>query len=179
MTNYFELYYMPVTFHPDPVEIKSKFYELSRLYHPDRFAQGGGEELKKALHMSAMNNEAYKTFKSADATMAYILKLNGLLEDEEKYSLPPAFLMEMMDLNEAISDAEAEPDNTDAGQMATNALNEQLELWDDATNLLIGRFEKGDNTKELLLQIKDQYFRKKYLLRIKERIDRFAARPQP
>src|SRR5580700_8084010 len=113
MNNYFELYHMPVTFYPDQVEIKSKFYELSRLYHPDRFAQAGGEELAKALRMAAMNNEAYKTFRSPDATMAYILKLNNLLEDEEKYALPPAFLMEMMDINEAVSDYESDPDNQD------------------------------------------------------------------
>lgn len=175
MSNYFELYHMPVTFYPNQAEVKSKFYELSRLYHPDRFAQSGGDELAKALHTSAMNNEAYKTFKSPDATMAYILKINNLLEYEEKYTLPSEFLMEMMDINEAVSDYETEPQNDDARQMAINSLNEQLELWDDATGLLTGRFEKGDKSKELLLQVKDQYFRKKYLLRIKERIDRFAA----
>ena len=172
MTNYFELYHMPETFHPDQVEIKSRFYELSRLYHPDRFAQAGEEELAKAMRMSAMNNEAYKIFRNPDATMAYILKQHGLLEDEEKYNLPSEFLMEMMDINEAISDYEA--GNTTARDMAENSLNEQLELWDDATRVLVGRFEEGDKSNALLLQIKDQYFRKKYLLRIKERIDSFA-----
>ena len=176
MSNYFELYHMPVTFHPDQVEIKSTFYELSRLYHPDRFAQAGGDELAKALRMAAMNNEAYKTLKSPDATMAYILKMNNLLEDEEKYALPPAFLMEMMDINEAVSEYEIDPENLDARQMAINSLDEQMELWEDATRLLVEKFDQGDKSKELLLQIKDQYFRKKYLLRIKERIDRFAAR---
>ena len=167
---------MPVTFHPDQVEIKSTFYELSRLYHPDRFAQAGGDELAKALRMAAMNNEAYKTLKSPDATMAYILKMNNLLEDEEKYALPPAFLMEMMDINEAVSEYESAPENEDARQMAINSLDEQMELWEDATRLLVEKFDQGDKSKELLLQIKDQYFRKKYLLRIKERIDRFATR---
>ncbi len=176
MTDYFTLYHLPVSFHPDQAAVKSAFYELSRQYHPDRFAQAGGTELTEALRMAAMNNAAYKTLKSSDATMAYILKQNHLLEDDEKYALPPAFLMEMMDLNEAVSESEIEPENEDAAQMATNALNEQMELWDDATNLLVQRFEHGDKSKELLLQVKDQYFRKKYLLRIKERIDRFATR---
>lgn len=191
MTDYFTLYNLPVSFSPDQAVVKAKFYELSRQYHPDKYAQTGGTELTEALRMAAINNEAYKTLKNPDATMAYILKLNGLLEDEEKYALPPAFLMEMMDINEAISDYETNHDNSkdvmvsgaeprpqDDDEMtgATNLLNEQLELWDDATRLLVQRFEKGENNKDLLLQIKDQYFRKKYLLRIKERIDRFAAR---
>ncbi|MCW3121977.1 MAG: chaperone protein HscB, partial [Flavipsychrobacter sp.] len=127
MMNYFELYALPVSFRPDAAAVKSKFYELSRTYHPDRFAQAGGTELAEALRMAAMNNDAYKTLKSADATMAYILKMNSLLEDEEKYALPPAFLMEMMDINEAISEYEMSPEDENARKMAVSGLDEQLE----------------------------------------------------
>ncbi len=180
MANYFELYDIPVSFSPDQAVVKTKFYELSRKYHPDRFAQAGGPELTGALQMAAQNNAAYKTLKDSDATMAYILKLKvpiGIgMEEEEKYALPPAFLMEMMDLNEAVSESEIDPENTDARDMATNDLNEQLELWTDAMKLLTDRYAQGEQDTDLLLQIKDMYFRKKYLLRIKERIDRFAAR---
>ena len=176
MLNYFELYDLPVSFHPDQAAVKAKYYELSRRYHPDRFAQAGAAGVADALDMSSVNNAAYKTLQDGDWTMAYILKLNGLLEDEEKYALPPGFLMEMMDINEAVSEYEIEPTDEDARNMAINALNEQMELWDDATHLLIERFDKGEKNKELILEIKDQYFRKKYLLRIKERIDKFATR---
>ena len=176
MTNYFELYTLPVSFHPDAVAVKNKFYELSRQYHPDRFARADDTKRAEVLRMAAMNNEAYKTFSNTDTTMAYILKMNGILEDEEKYNLPPAFLMDMMDLNEAISDYETEPDNDKARQQATVALDEQIEQWTQATAKLTSTFNAEANTKELLLKIKDQYFRKKYLLRIKERIDRFATR---
>lgn len=176
--NYFELYELPVSFHPDQAAIKNKFYEISRKFHPDRFAitGTGSAELSEALRMSALNNDAYKTLKNADSTMAYILKLNGLLEDEEKYALPPAFLMEMMDLNEAVSDYEDDPANENARNQASNALSEQLNEWQQDTETLIARFDNGEQSQELLLKIKDQYFRKKYLLRIQERIDRFASR---
>ncbi len=176
MLSYFELYGLPVSFHPDATIVKNRFYELSRKYHPDRATQGDAAAQAEALRMAALNNDAYKTLKDPYATMAYILRLNGLLEDEEKYVLPPAFLMEMMEINEALSDYEADNTNEDARQMVTTALDEQLELWQDATQLLVNRYDKGEHTKELLLQVKDQYFRKKYLLRVKERIDTFAAR---
>ncbi len=176
MANYFELYEIPVTFHPDQAVVKSKFYELSRKYHPDRFAQAGGTALAEAQILAALNNDAYKTLKSSDATMAYILKQYELLQDEEKYALPSAFLMEMMDINEAISDYETNPENADAHSMAENSLNEQLEMWENGALLLTTRFDNGDHSHDLLLKIKDQYFRKKYLLRIRERINTFAAR---
>jgi len=174
MVNYFELYNIPVSFHPDTNLVKNKFYELSRLYHPDRFAQADSAKRAEVLGMAALNNQAYKTFSNSDATMAYILRLNELLEDEEKYNLPPAFLMEMMELNEAISDYEASPENEAAKQLAINSVMEQMEQWAANTQKLTQKFDAGEQTKELLLQIKDYYFRKKYLLRIQQRIDTFA-----
>ncbi|MBS1586411.1 MAG: Fe-S protein assembly co-chaperone HscB [Bacteroidetes bacterium] len=174
MLNYFELYGLPVNFHPDAAAVKAKFYQLSRQYHPDRFANAEEEAKLESLRMSAMNNDAYKTLNSPDATMAYILKLNHLLEDEEKYSLPNAFLMEMMDLNEAVSDAEMGDDDSSRAT-AKDALEEQLNTWNEAAGKLTAQFNAGDHSETLLLQIKDYYFRKKYLLRIKERIDRFAT----
>ncbi|MES2702793.1 MAG: iron-sulfur cluster co-chaperone HscB C-terminal domain-containing protein [Bacteroidota bacterium] len=174
--NYFELYGLPVSFHPDPAAVKNKYYELSRKHHPDRFAQAGGNELADALRMAAANNDAYKTLRSADATMAYILKLHGLLEDEEKYSLPPAFLMEMMDLNEAVSDYEMEPANEQARQLALGATKEQLQAWAANATALTTSYNNSAPDNALLIQVKDMYFRKKYLLRIQERIDKFATR---
>ncbi|OJW83718.1 MAG: hypothetical protein BGO69_05325 [Bacteroidetes bacterium 46-16] len=174
MDNYFELYELPLTFHPDAAQVKSKFYELSRKYHPDRFAHAEDTAKIESLRMSALNNDAYKTLSNADATMAYILKLQGLLQHEEKYNLPPAFLMEMMELNEAISDAEMEADAA-GSQTAKQALEEQLSAWQNEAGKLTAQYDAGDHSEALLLQIKDYYFRKKYLLRIQERIDKFAA----
>jgi molecular chaperone HscB len=176
MTNYFELYGIPETFHPNATEVKNKYYELSRKYHPDRYANAGAAEYSEALRMAALNNDAYKTLRSADATMAYILKLHALLEDEEKYSLPPAFLMEMMDINEAVSDYEMDTTNDSARQMAISSMEDQLQQWEVGATALTTGFDKGDHSEGLLRQLKDMYFRKKYLLRIQERIDRFAAR---
>ena len=175
MLNFFELYDIPVSFHPDAAAVKNKFYELSRKYHPDRFANAAHADKMESLTMSALNNDAYKTFSNRDKTMAYILKLKGLLQDEEKYNLPPAFLMAMMELNEAISEYETEPADTNSYKQAKNELDEELESWNEATEKLTLQFDKGDESEALLLQIKDYYFRKKYLLRIQERIDKFAT----
>jgi len=176
MVNYFELYGIAESFNPDPAVVKKRYYELSRLHHPDRFATADEATKAATLRMSAVNNDAYKTLNSADATMAYILKLHQLLEDEEKYNLPPAFLMEMMDLNEVTSEWETEPANEILKQQAINALANQMEQWEIKVKPLTQKFDAGDHTSELLTRIKDYYFRKKYLLRIQERINTFASR---
>jgi molecular chaperone HscB len=170
MINYFELYQLPVTFVPDQELVKSKYYDLSRQFHPDRFTQGGQEAMDEALKMSSLNNEAYNTLKDPDRTMKYVLKYQGVLEEEEKYDLPPNFLMEMMELNEAVSEYELEPENEDMKNLAVKTLNDLLDLWQEDVNNLVKRYEEGEKSAELLKEIKDYYFRKKYLLRIKERI---------
>ena len=175
MTNYFELYDLPLSFYPDADWVKKKYYELSRKYHPDRAQQdGSAANTTEVLQMSATINEAFKVFKNSDATMAYILKLKGLLADEAHYALPPSFLMEMMDLNELIS--ELEPGNETMLQQATATMQQHLNQWETAIKQLTDQYKEDLHDTYLLLKIKDYYFRKKYLLRIKERIDKFAAR---
>ena len=176
MSNYFVLYNIPETFNPDQALVKSKFYELSRRYHPDRFTQADDEQQAEALQQSAANNMAYKILGNADSLMAYILKINGLLDDEEKYALPPAFLMEMMDLNEMLEDYEADTTNIALQQKAHNNIQEAFDELNKALQPLCESYNQDTTQKNLLLKIKDYYFRKKYLLRIQERINTFASR---
>eukprot|EP01136_Pigoraptor_vietnamica_P003746 Opistho-1_new@33368 len=98
--NYFELYQIPLSLQPDLVQVKAKFYELSRLYHPDFHGQGTEEEQAEALETASQVNMAWKVFQHPDETLKYVLQLKGLLEEEEKYQLSPEFLMEVMDLND-------------------------------------------------------------------------------
>ena len=176
MENYFELYEMPVSFQPDAAQVKQKFYALSKQFHPDRFAQAEEATRAEALRKAALNNEAYKIFSDADKTMAYILRLNNVLEDEEKYALPPDFLMEMMELNEAVSDYEDDAENTLFKNQAEQELKQQMDNWNNDVTPLLQSFEQAPEQQELLIKIKDFYFRKKYLLRISERLTTFASR---
>jgi molecular chaperone HscB len=167
MENYFELYGFPVRFELTEADVRRQYRELSRRYHPDCFATGDEESRSEALRRSAMNNDAYNTLKDEDRRMAYILKLLGTVAEGEQYNLAPAFLMEMMDLNEALDEG-----NTAAGE---SNLAAAMNDWQNEVAPLIRKFDAGDRSDALMQQLKDLYFRKKYLLRIRERIDTFAA----
>lgn len=176
MVNFFELYEIPVSLSPDTQTVQKRYYELSRRFHPDRFTMADSAQQAEALQMSSANNEAYKTLKDPYATMAYVLKWQGVLEDKEKYALPPAFLMEMMDLNEALSDYEMDANQAGLLESARQMLNTALAEWDAETAPWVSKFNSGDRSAEVLQALKEQYFRKKYLLRIQERMNSFAAR---
>lgn len=176
MDNYFSLFELPLSLRPDVAEVKKMFYKLSKQYHPDRVAQTDEAAKAEVLQKAAMVNDAYKTLSDPDKTVAYVLRLYKMLEEEEKYELPPSFLMEMMDLNEFVSDYEEAPENDTLKIKAEQALAEQLEAWENQMHQLIPLFEQAEEKEAVLLKIKDFYFRKKYLLRIKERFSTFASR---
>jgi molecular chaperone HscB len=163
--NYFELFDIPISFHPDAIVVKKKFYELSRKYHPDFFSNAPDEEQAEILEKSSQINKAFKIFSDQSETIKYILQLKGLLEEEEKYQLPSDFLMEVMELNEQLMDAQMEK-NIDALAHVQSAIAQlQNAIYEPVQQIMEHDQEDLVSEKELL-QIKEYYFKKKYLKRI-------------
>lgn len=160
--NYFELFDIEQSFLPDQALVKKKFYQLSRQYHPDFYGNGTLEEKEQALEMSAYVNKAYQTLQNQDLLVKYILKDASLLEEDEKYQLSPDFLMEVMDLNEQLMDAD-EPEAKTVIRNSLDQLNTQIYEPVKAT---LENHSGNSLTQEKLLQVKEYYFRKKYLDRI-------------
>ena len=156
--NYFELFELPVSFKIDKSKLALKYFELQKKYHPDFFAQGTEHEQEQALEISSQLNKALKIFKNQEETIKYVLQLKGLLEEEEKYQLPPDFLMEMMELNEELS-ASTSKQITDIEKGLYAHVQTIIENYDDTATTTVD-----------LLKVKEYYYKKKYLQRILDRI---------
>ena len=100
--DYFSFYGLEAKFAIDINQLKQLFLEKSKLYHPD-FYIGDAEEQNIAVSSTAYNNLAYKTLGSDISRASYLLTLKTSSEDIN-HTLPQAFLMEMMELNEMIDD---------------------------------------------------------------------------
>jgi molecular chaperone HscB len=162
--NYFELYGIAPSFNIDAAAVRKKFYELSRAHHPDFNGGGTASEQQEVLEKSAMINEAYKTLLNKDLLIKYILTSKGLLQEEEKYNLPPDFLMEVMDLNEQVMELD-KTDTTAVASLMATAKNLETELY-EAIEPVMAHYSESTDTEKELLQVKDYYFKKKYLDRI-------------
>jgi molecular chaperone HscB len=166
--NYFELFEIPVTLYVNHSAVQKKFYELSRKYHPDYYAQAGEAEQSEALEKSSMVNKAWKTFQNPDATIRYVLELHNLIEEEEKYKLDPEFLMEVMEINEELMDV----DEAAGLKRTREKANELLSRIYEEIRPLIENYNDKKITNEELLRVKDYYFRKKYIHRILDALDK-------
>src|SRR5258705_12494878 len=165
--NYFELFEIPVQLRVDKASLPRKYFELSRKYHPDFFVNGSGEEQTLALERSALLNKAFKTFQNPDETIKYVLQQKGLLEEEEKYELPPAFLMEVMEINEQLMDAGDDP-AVKAG-LQNNIHDLQSAIYEPVKEIVENYKEAVHKEKELL-QEKEYYYKKKYLDGIRKKL---------
>jgi molecular chaperone HscB len=84
--------------------------------------------------------------------------LKGLLEEEEKYQLSPDFLMEVMELNELREECD-----TDSITATIDQLQKQIY---EPVEAIITNYQEGITTEKELLQVKEYYFKKKYLDKI-------------
>ena len=130
--NYFELFEIPVSLSVSGKEVQLKYFELQKKYHPDFFSNADENEQADVLEKSSMINKAFKTFKNPDETIKYVLKLKGLLQEDEKYELPPEFLMEMLELNEALMDDEI----LNVEEVETKIFQVDKMLFDEVENII-------------------------------------------
>ncbi|WP_419800449.1 Fe-S protein assembly co-chaperone HscB [Mucilaginibacter sp.] len=172
--DYFEFYGLPESFKIDAAQLKKKFYELSKKYHPDFYASESAEKQQEVLELSTLNNKAYQVLANTDRRVEYILRQHNLLSEGDKYPLGPDFLMEMMELNEQLMDADDEATiNRIKTSVKEASDNLELELAGQTRDFEI-KDKAGQN--EAFKKVLDIYYRKKYLLRITESFNTFAAR---
>ena len=170
--NYFELYEIPVSFDIDALALKRQFYALSRQFHPDLSAHRADADQPAHLEeAAAQNNEAYRVLSDFDLRTNYILQEYGNFSEADKAeALPTDFLMDMMDWNETLSDLALSPDETAKKELIAQISAVETNLFLEAKPL-INSYKIGDD----LTEIKKIYLKRRYLLRMRERLLNFAS----
>jgi len=108
---HFELFELPVSFDIDLQDLSQRYRELQSVVHPDKFANASDRERRLSVEKAALINDAYQTLKSAQRRARYMLELHSVSFDSEKdMALDPAFLMEQIELREALEGITKESD---------------------------------------------------------------------
>lgn len=173
--NYFEFFEIPLRFKVDEAALKRIFYANSKKYHPDFYTLESEEKQAEILELSTLNNQAYKTLSDFDKRMKYILDLKEILAEEGQNQLPQSFLMEMMDINEVLMGLEFDFDAQKFEQAETELKALETSLFKNIESIVESYDDNNSSDKELLA-IKEYYLKKRYLLRIRENLSKFATR---
>ncbi len=146
--NKFEVLGFEPRFGLDAVELERRYKELSKQLHPDRFATAPAKERIASLAAATALNDAYRTLRVPVARAAHLLEIHGRKLGPNE-PVDQAFLMEILDMREALAEAKAEGDAARmqalggdiAGRRAAAlaALGGALDAgrWDDAKHELV------------------------------------------
>lgn len=103
-SDFFALFGIPVSFEINIPELTSRYREMQRAVHPDRYANASDAERRISMQMAARVNEGYQVLKDPLARSRYLLELSGININDAETSLDNMFLMEQMELREQLGE---------------------------------------------------------------------------
>jgi molecular chaperone HscB len=147
--NYFDVFGLPVDrLVIDMPQLEKRFLELSRKYHPDRFASKSALENQIAHEYSSAVNNAYRTLKEPVSRAKYVVERRLGSIEEKSASVPPdmaEFFFEIHDVLDTIRESngnapesalkevqKAEQDLREKVQQLESDLQQQFVSYDSA-----------------------------------------------
>ena len=123
----FELFGVLEQFAQDRDTLDARWKELQREAHPDKFAAQGAAAQRVALQWSVRINEAYQRLKDPVKRAAYLCELRGVpVNAENNTAMPTDFLIQQMELREALEEARTTEDTDKISQKSAQNMREQL-----------------------------------------------------
>ena len=144
----------------DSDDLKKRFYDRSRQWHPDRFSRASVDEKQKSEEMTSMLNDAFRALRDPVSRAEYFLRESGL---ELSKDAPPELLEEVFELNMALEELRG-GDESARGQLvsAQDRFTGMLGEEDASLAGLFGRYDETSD-KAVLDQIRATLNRRKYV----------------
>ncbi|CAL8262120.1 unnamed protein product [Boreogadus saida] len=150
--SHFQILNSPHSFTLDTQKLQKTYLQLQRTLHPDNFSQNTKEEQQHSEDQSALLNKAYRTLLKPLSRGLYMLELEGMaLEEGSDSGADPSFLMELMELNEAVEEAQTPEE---AGRIGRDTKVKLEEL----TAQIDGALNRGEHEAAKALLIRMKYF---------------------
>ena len=156
--SYFDLFGLPEQFELDTSKLATSFRELQAQFHPDRFVNADDQERRVALQSTGFINEAHEAIKSPRLRARYLLTLKGLaFDDEIDTTNDGMFLMQQMEMREALEEAQQQSDDAEEKLDAVERIGKEVrELNQNLHNEFVTQFEAEDYdaAKQAVLKMK-------------------------
>lgn len=135
-TTHFDRFGLPQAFDVDLELLDRNYRELQRSVHPDRFVNASDRERRLSMQQATLINEGYQALKDPLKRGRYLLQLDGReFDDERNTTSDTEFLMEQMELREALADVRGSED-------AFQALGQIMDRIAADIDRLVGELQK-------------------------------------
>ncbi|UUZ73743.1 Fe-S protein assembly co-chaperone HscB [Polaromonas sp. P1(28)-8] len=132
----FELFGVPVQFAQDRAVLDARWKELQREAHPDKFAVQGAAAQRVAMQWSVRINEAYQRLRDPLKRASYLCELHGApIQAEKNTAMPHDFLVQQMQLREALDEAQTVEDLEDIASESLLTAEKQLSKIERALDI--------------------------------------------
>ncbi|MBV8844382.1 MAG: Fe-S protein assembly co-chaperone HscB [Bryobacterales bacterium] len=152
-------------------DLKKRFYERSRQWHPDRFSRAEPAQQQQALDTTALLNDAFRTLRDPISRAEYFLKQNQIELSKEA---PPELLEEVFELNMIL---DAVRDGGDPSQLTASreVFAGMLTQTDASLHALFESYDsRGD--RATLREINDCLSRRRYISNLVRDVDKELSR---
>jgi molecular chaperone HscB len=127
MIDPFDLLGIEPAFDLDMVAVEKRHRDLSRVLHPDRHVGSSPSERRIALGGAIEVNEAFRVVRDPIRRAEALLRRRGVtLEDGAEGKASPAFLMDMLEMRETLSEAKAARDAARIARLAADVQARQV-----------------------------------------------------
>ena len=153
--NFFELFGLKPIFNVDPADLHARQQRLQAAYHPDRYAAASQQEKRLSVQMASWVNQAYETLRDPVKRSRYLLEISGAsLPDDSTTTADTAFLMEQIELREAVDACREGEDALERSQAVAAQLQQRAnELARD----FVESFEAGETEMAIDVSRKMQF----------------------
>jgi molecular chaperone HscB len=178
--DYFAVFRLDRRLKIDESALQRRFYELSRQYHPDRFAGRPAREQEYALEMTALLNDAYRVLRDPVQRAEYLLKREGFdIGEGRSNNVPPELLEEVFDLNMMLEELRGGDESTrpqlEGEQQRFRRMLERVDCDLDSEFAVYD----SDPDKSVLTVIRTILNRRRYIQNLVREVDRALAGEGP
>jgi len=174
--DYFEVFGLPRLLGIDTLVLEKTFHNLSRKYHPDYFTTASPSEKTRAVRMTALLNDAYRTLRNPVRRVEYLLSLYGFKPDSSK--VPQALLMEVFEINERLEEVKAGSASLEEADSLRAQIQEKRERFDSELHQaslewdeLMKRSEGEPKLKDQLVRLTEILSESSYIRNLEEELE--------
>jgi molecular chaperone HscB len=170
--DYFAFFGLPPKLTLNNSDLQTRFYSLSRQFHPDRFARRAAAEQDYALNATALLNDAYRVLRDPIQRAEYLLATKGFdIGEQRSNDVPPELLEEVFELNMLLED-------TPSHEELDRARAKFLRMMGDNDAQLNALFQKYDSSNEdqtVLQTIRGVLNRRRYIQNLVRDVEKALA----